>query len=328
VLLLGRHEIEALVDLDELIDAMAGAMADLSAGRSSTPNRVGARVEERDGTLLAMPGYTPSAGMLASKLLTLFPRNAGGALPTHQALLVAFDHDDGHPVALLEATALTELRTGAASALATKLLAREDAKVLALLGTGAQARSHPRALSRVRRFDEVRVAGRNPDAAEALVTELARELEPRVVRSASFAEACDGADVVCAVTHATEPVVRREWLSPGAHVVSIGYNPEGREVDDQTVVDALVFVESRAAALAPPPAGTNDLVEPLEAGLITPGHVRAEIGEIVEGSARGRMSPEQLTLYKSVGVAVQDGAAAAVALRAARERGVGRRIDL
>ena len=156
MLLVSRREVEELLDLDVLIDALAGAMADLSAGRASVPNRVGALVGDRDGLLAAMPGYTPSAGALASKLVTLFPRNAGTALPTHQAVIVVFDPDTGRPAALLDGTAITALRTGAGSALATRLLAREDAATIAIIGTGVQARSHGRAVTRVRAFLERR----------------------------------------------------------------------------------------------------------------------------------------------------------------------------
>jgi alanine dehydrogenase len=328
VLVLSRSEVEELLDLGELIDALADAMADLSAGRASVPDRVAARVDEREGLLAAMPGYTPSAGALASKLVTLFPHNAGTALPTHQAVVVVFDPDTGRPAALLDGTAITALRTGAGSALATRLLARDDAATIAILGTGVQARSHAHAVTRVGQFQALRIAGRTPEKAEVLAEELAAELDLRVLPAASWEEACDGADVVCATTHALEPVVRREWLSPGAHVTSVGYNPQGREVDDATVVDALVVVESRAAALAPVPSGSNELREPIERGLIGPEHIHAEIGELVQGSKPGRSSPEQITLYKSVGVAVQDGAAAALVLRAARERGAGHEIEL
>jgi alanine dehydrogenase len=327
-LVLSRSEVEELLDLGELIDALADAMADLSAGRASVPDRVAARVDEREGLLAAMPGYTPSAGALASKLVTLFPHNAGTALPTHQAVIVVFDPDTGRPAALLDGTAITALRTGAGSALATRLLARDDAATIAILGTGVQARSHAHAVTRVGQFQALRIAGRTPEKAEVLAEELAAELDLRVLAAASWEEACDGADVVCATTHALEPVVRREWLSPGAHVTSVGYNPQGREVDDATVVDALVVVESRAAALAPVPSGSNELREPIERGLIGPEHIHAEIGELVQGSKPGRSSPEQITLYKSVGVAVQDGAAAALVLRAARERGAGHEIEL
>jgi ornithine cyclodeaminase len=243
-------------------------------------------------------------------------------------VIVVFDPDTGRPAALLDGTAITALRTGAGSALATRLLAREDAATIAILGTGVQARSHARAVTRVRAFAELRVAGRDRAKAEALAEEMAGELDLRVRATASSEEACDGADVVCATTHALEPVVRREWLGPGVHVTSVGYNPEGREVDDATVVDALVVVESRAAALAPFPVGSNDLLQPIERGLIGTDHVHAEIGELVQGSRPGRSSPEQITLYKSVGVAVQDGAAAALVLRSAREHGAGREVEL
>lgn len=328
MLLLSRAEVEELLDVDALIDALAGAMSDLSAGRASVPNRVAARVDERDGLLLAMPGYAPSSGALMAKLVSLFPGNAGSGLPTHQALIAVFDPDSGSPEALLDGEAITAIRTGAGSALATRLLAREDARTIAILGTGVQARSHARAVARVRGFEELRVAGRDRAKAEALARELDGELDLAVRVAAGWQEACDGADVVCATTHASEPVVRREWLARGAHVNSVGFNPHGRELDDATVVESLVVVESREAALAPVPAGSNDLLQPIERGLIGPDHVHAEIGELVDGTRSGRGSADQLTLYKSVGVAVQDAAAAALVVRAARERGAGRDVQL
>jgi ornithine cyclodeaminase/alanine dehydrogenase-like protein (mu-crystallin family) len=145
--------------------------------------------------------------------------------------------------------------------------------------------------------------------------------------AASWEEACDGADVICATTHALEPVVRRKWLGPGAHVTSVGYNVKGREVDDETVADSLVVVESREAALAPVPSGSTDLLQPIEKGLIDADDV-IEVGELVDESKPGRTSSEEITLYKSVGVAVQDGTAAALVLQAAREHGAGRVVEL
>ncbi|MCW3013285.1 MAG: ornithine cyclodeaminase [Solirubrobacterales bacterium] len=328
MLVINRRLVQELLDVDALIDALGGVMADLSAGRASVPNRVGARVDERDGLLAAMPGYTPAAGALASKLVTLFPHNAGTGVPTHQAVIVVFDAVDGRPAAVLDGTAITAIRTGAGSALATRLLAREDAITLAILGTGVQALSHARAVSRVRAFREVRVAGRDRAKADELAQQLASELDAPLRVAGSWEEACDGADVVCATTHAVEPVVRRAWLSAGTHVNSVGFNPSGREVDDATVIESLVVVESRASALAPFPSGSNDLLEPIARGLIDAEHVHAEVGQLVDGSRPGRTSPEQLTLYKSVGVAVQDGLAAALVLRAARERGLGQDVEL
>jgi alanine dehydrogenase len=328
MLVLSREEVRELLDLDGLIDALADAMADLSAGRASVPDRIAALVPERDALLAAMPGYVPSLGALVSKLVSLFPHNAGSTIPTHQAVIAVFDAQTGSPVALLDGTEITAVRTGACSALSARLLSREDASVLAVLGTGVQARSHARAVVRVRAIAQVVVASRERRKADALATELAEDLGVAVRAVDSYAEALEHADVVCATTHALEPVVRRDWLAPGTHVTSVGYNPAGRELDDQTIVDALVCVESRRAALAPVPAGSNDLTQPIFDGLITPEHVHAELGELVSGAKPGRTSAEQITLYKSVGVAVQDAAAAALVLAKARERGAGRELAL
>jgi ornithine cyclodeaminase/alanine dehydrogenase-like protein (mu-crystallin family) len=187
-----------------------------------------------------------------------------------------------------------------------------------VIGAGVQARTHAAAIPRVRPIEEVRIASRSRDRAEAL----AAELGPTARAVSSYEEALDGADVVAATTHAIDPVVRLDWLSPGTHVNSVGLNPRGREVDEATVAEALIVVESRASTLAPPPAGAPEL-----AG-IAPERVHAELGELVSGDKEGRRSAEQLTLYKSVGVAVQDAAAAALVLARARERGVGTEVEL
>jgi ornithine cyclodeaminase len=253
---------------------------------------------------------------LATKLVSLFPQNAGTARPTHQAVVVVFDPATGEPTALLDGTALTAARTAAASAVSVDLLARPDARVLAILGTGVQARAHADAVVRVRAFDQVRVAGRSPDAARSLAVELGE----RATAVDGWSAACDGADVVCATTHSPEPVVLRENLAPGTHVTSVGYNVEGREVDEATVAEALVVVESRSTALAPPPAGATELAG-YDGAVV-------ELGELGAATAAGRTSPAQLTLYKSVGVAAQDVAAAALVLHAARAAGAGVEVEL
>lgn len=327
MLVLSRADVESLLEPRALIDAVAVAMTDLSAGRASMPDRVAALVPEHAGLLGAMPGYVPSLNALSAKLVTLFPGNAGGRLPTHQALISVFDPETGEPVALMDGTAITALRTGAGSALSTRLLARPDSRVLAIIGTGVQARAHARTVPLVREFGELRVAGRDAAKAERLAEELRAEGLP--ARAAgSCAEAIRGADVVCAATHALEPVVRREWLSPGTHVTSVGYNPHGRELDDATVADSLLVVESRATALAPLPAGANDLTQPIRDGVIGAAHVHAELGELISGDRPGRSSVEQVTLYKSVGVAVQDSAAAALVLSRARRDGIGEQVAI
>src|SRR2546423_3361444 len=193
MLVLDRGQVEALLDLDVLIDALAVAMVDLSRGVASVPDRVAAVVADRDGLLAAMPGFVPSAAVLMAKLVSLFPRNAGTGLPTHQAVIVGFDRDTGEPVAVLDGTAITAIRTGACSALSARLLARPDAPGLAVLGTGVQARSHARAMCRVRPIREIRIAGRDPAKATALATELADDLGVEGVAVAAYPEGLDGA---------------------------------------------------------------------------------------------------------------------------------------
>jgi alanine dehydrogenase len=294
MLVLSRRDVETLLDLDELIEALAQAHAELSAGRASIPPRIAAFVPA--GLLGAMPAYLPSAG-LGCKLVSLFPQNTDRE--THQAAIMLFDPENGSPLALLDGTYITAMRTAGAAALSTKLLAREDAKVLAILGTGVQSRAAAEMFQRVRGFAEVRIAGRG-----------------------EFEDAVRGADVVAATTAAEEPVVRAEWLSPGAHVTSVGYHPPGSELDPAIVERAdLVCVELRDSSFAAPPAGAVEL-----AG-IDPGEA-VELGELVAGSRPGRGSDSEITLYKSVGVAIQDLAAAALVLRAARERNIGLEFEL
>ena len=327
MLILSGAEVERLLDLDRLVDALAGAMADLSAGRASMPPRVAARVPEEEGLLAVMPAHLPSARTLGAKLVAVFPRNERRGVPSHQALIASFDAASGTPLALMDGTYVTAARTAAGSALATRLLARPGASVLAILGTGVQAGSHARAVPRVMKaVEEVRIAGRTASKAEALAEQLrSRGLPARAV--GSFREAQSGADVVCSTTHSPDPVVRMEWLSPGAHVNSVGFNVEGREVDADAVAAALVVVESRSSALADPPAGANDLTWVIGEGRLDPDDV-VEVGELVTGARAGRTSDEQVTLYRSVGVAVEDVTAAALVLEAAAQRGAGLEVEI
>ena len=306
---LTRSDVEELLDLDALVGALARAHEELSAGAVSMPARIAATTA--DGLLGAMPAYLPSAG-LGCKLVTLFPHNTDR--PTHQATIVLFDPENGSPIALIDGTYITATRTAVAAALAARLLARADANVLAIIGTGVQARAHARAFASVRDWKEIRVAGRDRTKTEALAAELG-------ATAASFEDAVRGAGVVAATTHSAEPVVRAEWVAPGTHVSSVGYNAPGSELDPQLVRAATIVVESRDSSFAPPPGGAPEL-----AG-IDPASV-AELGELVRGSRRGRATPVEITLYKSVGVAVQDLAAAALVLAAARDREVGLEIEL
>lgn len=294
MLVLSRRDVEELLDLDALLEALAAAHAELSTGAASLVPRVGSQSDA--GILGAMLAYAPSSG-LGCKLVTLFPENRDR--PTHQALIALFDPATGTPVALMDGTYITAMRTAAAAALAARLLARPDARVLAILGTGVQSRSAQELFPRARDFAEVRVAGRG-----------------------EFEDAVRGADVVHAATASREPVVRFEWLSPGTHVGSVGYGAGGSELDPTIVEQAdVVVVEHRESAFAPLPAGAPELDPRGREGVV-------ELGEIVAGTAAGRSSGGQITLYKSVGVAVQDLAAAKLVLAAARDHGGGREIEL
>jgi thiomorpholine-carboxylate dehydrogenase len=270
-----------LLRMDALIPAMAETLRDLSAGRIVQPVRLMVPVAER-GFFAAMPAYT--GGGLGAKLVTFFPGNVG--LPTHHATILLFDPGSGAPLAMLDGRLITEMRTAAVSAVATRHLARPDARVLAILGSGVQAGSHLEALRLVRDLEEVRVWSPRNAAAFA---------ERHGVRAAaSVPEAVRGADLIVVATNARTPVLRGEWLSPGAHVNAVGAcRPDWRELDDDLVRGARLYVESREAATR-------------ESGDVMAGTVVAELGEVVAGTAPGRRTDDEVTLFKSVGVAAED----------------------
>lgn len=300
-----------LLDLDRLIDALADAFVELSAGRASVPPRGAAYAGDR-GLLAAMPGY--AGGVLETKLVSVFPANHEAGLPSHQAVIVLFDDRTGVPLALMDGTHITAARTGAASALATRVLAQEETATLAVLGAGVQGRSHLETVTRVRPFEEVRVASRTFSHAAAL----AEEFDAKAV--GSLEEAVRGADVVCACTDAPAPVLRREWLAPGTHVNSVGASRAGAELDAATVRAGLLVVESRVA-FQPYPAGAHEL-QGLDPDAAT------ELGEILAGRRPGRTAADQITVYKSMGHAVEDATAAGIVYQRARAEGVGTELAL
>jgi alanine dehydrogenase len=308
MLVLSRAEVRELLDLDLLLDRLERAFVELSAGRTSVPPRIAASTES--GLLAAMPGYAD--GVLETKLVSVFAGNRD--LPSHQATISVFDDETGEPIALMDGTEITAVRTGAASAVSTRALARPDARVLAVLGAGVQGRSHVEAVTRVRDFDEIRVASRSFEHAQALAGDVGG------VAAESFQDAVRGADVVCACTDAGEPVLSADWLAPGAHVTSVGASRDGPELDQGTVTAGLLVVESRVA-FEPYPAGAHELQG------LDPGSA-AELGEVLAGTREGRTSPDQVTVYKSMGHAVEDAATAGLVYREARERGMGLEVEL
>ena len=312
LLFLSQADVVRLLDIDRLLESLAAAFVELSAGRTSVPPRIAARTPS-GGLLGAMPGYL--GGVLEAKLVSVFPQNHVRGLPSHQGLIALFDENTGAPLAVMDGVAITSIRTGASAAVAARWLARPDATTLAIIGAGVQGRSHLAAFQRVRRFSEIRIASRDVEKARALAAEA-----PNSTAIESFEEAVRGAHVVCLCTDAREPVIRYEWLAPGVHVSSVG-GTFGPEVDARTIGLGALFVESRDAARQPPPAGAHELQG------IPPESV-TEIGEVIAGTQPGRTKPDQLTVYKSTGHAVEDATAAWLVYERALAEGAGQRVSL
>lgn len=311
LLVLSAEECRDLLDPDRLREALASALQAHSEGAADVPPRIAAR--SAAGLLAAMPGNVAGLGM-AAKLVSVFPGNHGGDLPSHQGLVALFDQDDGRPLAVMDGAYLTGLRTAATAALAVDLMARPDAASLAIIGAGVQGHAHARTLAPLRPWADVRVASRTADHAAALA-----EVFAPAVAVGSFEEAVRGADVVALCTDADEPVIDRSWLGAGAAVSSVGV---GREIDAATMADASrVLVEWRGAAENPPPAGSHELQD------MAPGDV-VELGEVLAGRRPARVNDEEIVVYKSTGHAVEDVAAARVVYDAALASGAGLRVPL
>ncbi len=315
ILVLNQEEVEQLLDMEGCIEAMAEALASLARGEVHVPLRAVVRPPGEDTFIGLMPAHRGGGAPLYSlKTVCVFPDNPKRGLDAHQGTVTLFDGETGETLAVLNASAITAIRTAAVSAVATRLLAREDARVLGVLGAGVQARSHLEALRLVRNFDQVRIFSPTAAHAEAL----AREAGAEAVGTAE--EAVRGANVVVTATSSVEPVLRREWLEPGAHVNVVGGRPPTmRELDVATVADSAFYVDRRESA----ENEAFDFRDALEAGAIGPDHIRGEIGEVLIGAAPGRTSPEELTVFRSLGLAVEDLAAAEYVVRRARASGVG-----
>ena len=308
VLVLGAADVAALLDPAALLAALRAAFAAAARGEVEAPPRSALALGDGAG-LLVMPGRR-AGGHAVVKHVGLFPNNPARGLPAHPATICAFDSETGALRAVLDATELTAARTAAAAALAAGLAARQDARVAAVIGSGPVAAAHLRFLPAVRALDELRIGARDADAAAALAR-AAEGAAPRVVVT-GIEDAVRGAGIVCLCTSATAPVVRPEWLAPGAHVSSVGYAPPGGELDPALARAGRLLVETRDA-FAPPPAGCAELagIDPERA---------AELGEVVLGLRPGRASDAELTVYKSMGTVVEDLAAAEAVIAAALAR--------
>jgi alanine dehydrogenase len=326
VLFLNREDVETLLPYGECVEVMAGALAALARGEAFQPLRAAHWLPDRRGLLVTMPGglfaggEEEGGGILGVKVLTVFPANAAHGEESHQGAVLLFEAERGRPLAFLDAASITAIRTAAVSALATRLLAREDAGDLALLGAGVQARAHLAALREVRTLRRVRVWSRDPERARRFATEESARHDLGIEPVATAREAVEGADLICTVTAAVEPVLEGEWIAPGAHVNAVGAcTPNARELDTAAVVRARLFVDRRESALNEP----GEILTPLRAGAIGEDHIRGEIGELVIGRVAGRISPADVTLFESLGLTVEDLAAARHIYRKALEQGRG-----
>ncbi len=313
ILLLNAAEVAQALDPTALIDALAEGFVALSAGQIVAPPRAEVVVPDT-GFLLTMPGYQAGQG-IAVKLVTVFAGNHAHGLPSHQAVISIFDSATGQCLALLDGTHITALRTAAASALTTRLLARRDAAVLAIIGAGVQGAAHLALVPLVRDFQAIRIYAPHVAAAERLA---ARDPRAQVVASAEAA--VRGADVVCLCTASPTPVSAAAWLRPGTHVTSVGYHPPQGELDPAIALNGRLFVETRLA-FAPPPAGCGEL-----AG-IAPAH-GTELGAVIAGQHPGRQTAEEITVFKSMGHVMEDLVAAHLAYRHAVAHGMGRLVAL
>ena len=310
MLVLDGSQVRELLEPSDLTEALEAAFRSISDGSASVPPRVAAHTSA--GMLGAMPGYVPGYGF-GAKLVAYFRNNHEKGLPGHQALVALFDPDDGRPLALMDGTHITAVRTAVAAAVAAMALTTSDVRSIAVLGTGVQAREHVAAFGRAFPAATLRLAGRTPAHAREVAA-----YHPQLAVVDGFEDAARGADVVCLCTDSPDAVISRAWLRDGAHVSSVG---SGVEVDAGTVAEASIFVESRAAATQPFPAGSREL-----AGR-DPESV-TEVGEVLLGTRPGRTSPGELTLYKSMGHATEDVVTAAIIYQAALRAGVGSSLSL
>ncbi len=323
VLILSHADVLAALTPDECADAMAAVLAAHARGEAHMPLRSVVRFPDAEGFMGLMPAWRAGPHpVFALKSLCLMPGNPARGLDTHQGTVTLYDGEIGVPTAVLDASAVTEVRTAAVTAVATRLLAREDARILAILGAGVQGRAHLQALARVRAFDEIRVY--SPTADHAAAVAAAGDGLATVARSAE--EAVRGADVVVTATTSGEPVLSRAWLGEGAHVNAVGAStPSTRELDVDTVAASALFCDSRESLRNE----AGEFLLALEQGAISgEDHVRGELGEVLAGAAPGRLHPGELTVFRSLGLAVEDLAAAEHAVAAARRLGIGIEVEL
>ena len=325
VVVVGQEEVSRLLPMGECIDLMADVLAALARGEAIMPLRTIMWLPERVGALATMPSYLSGLAATGVKVITVFPGNNGTELDAHQGTILVFDAKKGRLVAIVDATSVTAIRTAAVSGAATRALARADAGDLAILGSGTQARTHLEAMMLSRTIRRVRVWSRNAGRAERFAKREGARHGIKAEVSATARDAVEGADLICTTTSSPEPVLLGEWVSAGAHMNAIGaVGPGGRELDGEAVRRSRLFVDRRESALNE----AGEFILARDEGVIAVGHIVAEIGEVLVGTVRGRGWDAEITLFLSLGLGVEDLAAAHHVYLRALEAGAGARIDL
>jgi len=325
ILVLDNRQVQELLPMTECIELMADALAALARGEVFQPLRTIVRPPEARGLLGLMPAYRAGEqGAFGLKAICVFPENPAKGKDAHQGAVMLFSRETGELLALMNASEITAIRTAAVSAVATRLLARDDAQQLGIIGAGVQARTHLEALAAVRAFRHARVAARNIEHAQQLVREMQPKVGFPIEPVETNEEAVRDADVIVTATSSLEPVINKDWISPGAHVNAIGtHSPNSREIDSATMAAARIFTDRRESALNE----AGDYLLAAKEGLVTPENILGEIGELLIGTKTGRASSTEITLFKSLGLAIEDVVSADCLYHKAQSQNSGTWID-
>lgn len=325
MLVLSESQVQNLIDLDELITALEQAHIQYSTGKAVMPVRLVVPLPQIQGRITSMPGFLSEDKALGMKVVTYFQENPRRNLPAILATIMLFSAETGKMIAAMDGGYITAIRTACASALATRALANPDTPVMGILGAGVQARAHIQALSRVRKLSRIKIYSLSGKSALNIKADLEQQCSVPIVVVSSAEDAVRGSDLLVTVTTAKEPIVKAAWLKPGAHINAVGsHRPDLREIDGETLKRAKIVVDSREAILAE----CGDILLALKEKSISAADIHGEIGEVLAGSKTGRSSAGEITLYKSVGIAIQDVAAAQMVYRKALEQNVGTNVEI
>jgi alanine dehydrogenase len=325
MLVLSEKQVQSLIDIEELIATLARAHVQHSTGKAVMPVRLVAPLPPIDGRITSMPGYLNDDKALGMKVVTYFQKNPQRNLPVILATIMLFSAETGKMIAAMDGTYITTVRTACASALATRALANPETPVLGILGAGVQARSHILALSSVRKLQRIKIFSPSGSSARAIKKDLAAEIGVPIEVTQCAEDSVRDADLVVTATTAKAPIVKSDWLKPGVHINAVGsHRPDLREIDGATLSRCSVFVDSREAIMAE----CGDVLLALKEKSVRESVIHAEIGEVLAGTKSGRTSAEEITLYKSVGIAIQDVATAQLVYHKALEMKVGTVVEI